>query len=320
VIVPKREEGAALLTVLLLVAVMTILCVASLEKLKLATKLSTNSAAIDQARAYALAAETVALYRIGDLIQRDGARTTLQGNWARRETNFPIDGGIATARLDDGGNCFNLNSTVIEDGQGGYLARVQGIAQFERLMRLVDVPPADASRIASATADWIDTDTIPQPNGAEDSAYRGYRTANTLMIDPSELRAVAGVRPAVYSRLRPLLCALPVPDLSLINVNTLAAEQSVLLAMLVPGLDPARAQTALQARPQNGYENDTRFWDQPALGGAPAEAKAQVKLKSRWFDLRVRIELAGAEFEENVLLDAAVRPAKLVRRSYGAPS
>ncbi|MFM9978217.1 MAG: type II secretion system minor pseudopilin GspK [Sphingomonadaceae bacterium] len=317
--VPRHEEGAALLTVLLLVAVMTILSVASLEKLKLATKLSTNGAAIDQARAYAMAAETVALYRIGDLIQRDGARTTLQGNWARRETNFPIDGGIATARLDDGGNCFNLNSTVIDDGQGGYSTRNQGIAQFERLMLLVDVPPAEASRIASATADWIDTDTIPLPNGAEDPAYRGYRTANSLMADPSELRVVAGVGAAAYSRVRPYLCALPVTDLSPININTLAAEQAILLAMLVPGLNPARAQAVIEARPQTGYENATRFWDQPALGGAPAEAKAQVSLKSRWFDLRVRIELAGAEFEEQVLLDAAVKPARLVRRSYGAP-
>ncbi|MEP6785765.1 MAG: type II secretion system minor pseudopilin GspK, partial [Sphingomonadales bacterium] len=103
------EEGAALLTVLLIVSVMAILAAAALERLKLATHLTSNGAAIEQARAYAMAAETVARYRIGDLIQRDAAKTTLEGDWAGKPTNFPIDGGIATARLDDGGNCFNLN-------------------------------------------------------------------------------------------------------------------------------------------------------------------------------------------------------------------
>lgn len=319
------EEGAALLTVLLLVAVMAVLCAASLEKLKLSTRLATNGAAIDQARSYGIAAETIALYRIGDLLQRDPSRTTLQGNWAGQAQPFPIDGGgIATAQLDDGGNCFNLNSVVVDDGQGGYLARPAGMAQFERLLTLSDVPSTSARTISAATADWIDTDSAPLPGGAEDDTYlramTPYRTANTLMIDPSELRAVAGVNQSLYSRLRPFLCALPVTDLSPININTLLPAQAPLLAMLVPGLDPARAERILIDRPQQGFESTTRFWDQPAVGGAPAEVKDQVRMATRWFTMRVMIELAGAELEEHALIDAGSRPAKLVRRSYGEAS
>jgi general secretion pathway protein K len=320
----QSEEGAALLSVLLLVAIMAILCAATLEKLKISTKLAVNSAAIDQARSYGMAAETIALYRIGDLLQRDASRTTLQGNWAGQPTEFPIDKGIATAQLDDGGNCFNLNSVVIDDGQGGYAVRPVGVAQFERLMVLLEVPTNEAHSIALATADWIDTDGIPQPGGAEDTAYAGaptpYRTANTLMIDPSELRAVAGVRGAVYAALRPFLCALPVTDLSPININTIAPKQAVLLAMLAPGIDVARAQRVIDDRPVIGWESIARFWGQPALAGAPVEATTQTQLKTRWFDLKVMIELAGAEFEQHALIDAALKPAKLVRRSYGESS
>ena len=318
------ERGAALLSVLLLVAVMAVLCAASLEKLKISTKLAINGAAIDQARSYAIAAETIALYRIGDLLQYDANRTTLQGNWAGQPTEFPIDNGIATAELDDGGNCFNLNSVAMEDGQGGYAARPGGVAQFERLMILVGIPAGQARGVAGATADWIDTDGIPGPGGAEDSAYAGavtpYRTANTLMMDPSELRAVAGVRGDVYTQLRPFLCALPVTDLSAINVNTIAPAKAVLLAMLAPGIDVARAQRVINDRPQSGFESLGRFWGQPALAGAPAEATSQTQMKTRWFELKIMIELAGAEFEEHSLIDAAIKPAKLVRRSYGEPS
>ncbi|MGO8609408.1 hypothetical protein ACC848_41335, partial [Rhizobium johnstonii] len=76
------------------------------------------------------------------------------------------------------------------------------------------------------------------PGGAEDSAYTGaatsYRTSGTLMTDISELRAVSGVTPEIYTKLRPWLCTLPVAKPSVINVNTLLPEQAPLFAMLLP--------------------------------------------------------------------------------------
>jgi general secretion pathway protein K len=318
---PPDEEGAALLSVLLLVAIIAVLAAAALDKLKLATHLAGNGIAIDQARAYAMSAETVSRFRIGDLLQRDATKTTLQGNWANTDVSFPIDGGIASARLTDSGNCFNLNSLVGTPVEGSYAVRPEGVAEFERLMELLDVPVTDALRVSIAAADWIDTDSTPQPGGAEDETYTSapvpYRAANTLMVDPSELRAVAGVTPALYTRVRPFLCALPVTDLSPVNINTLLPDQAQLLAMLVPGLDLARAKALVGARPVTGYSDLVAFWDQPGLMGTPDYAKQQVRLKTRWFGLHLLVEMDGAELEENALIDAALQPAKLVRRSYG---
>lgn len=322
----KSEEGAALLTVLLLVAVMAVLAAAALERLKLGTRLAANGAATEQARAYAMAAEAVARYRIGDLIQRDAAKTTLEGDWASRPTNFPIDGGIATARLEDGGNCFNLNGLVDQGQDGVLLARPAAIAQFARLMALAEIPPRDAETIAAAAADWIDSDTTPSPGGAEDGAYANaktaYRTANTLMADASELRAVAGVTAPFYTRIRPFLCALPVTDLTILNINTLRLDQAALLSMVLPALDPARARAALGARPQRGWDSMTSFWNLPPLTAVPptSDVANQLRLVTRWFELSVNVQLADAELENHSLIDAALKPAKLVRRSYGEPS
>jgi general secretion pathway protein K len=324
--VPPSERGAALLTVLLLVAVMAVLAAAALERLKLATHLTSNGGAIEQARSYALAAENVARFRIGDLIQRDAARTTLEGDWAGRPTNFPIDGGIATARLDDGGNCFNLNSLVDQGQDGVLIARPIAMVQFARLMTLLEIPERDASPIAAAAADWIDSDSNTLPGGAEDAAYmsreRTLRTANTLMADASELRVVAGMTPPYYARVRPYVCALPVTDLSVINVNTLRLDQTVLLSMLLPGLDAPRARQAIDARPMRGWDSLTTFWGLPPLTAIPpvTDARNQIRLATRWFDLRLNIELADAEFQETALIDAAQKPAKVVRRSYGDAS
>ena len=318
------ETGAALLSVLLLVAVMAVLCAAALEKLKLATKLATNAAAIDQARSYGLAAETIARYRIGDLLARDSIKTTLQGGWAGQPTEFPIDKGIATAAIDDGGNCFNLNALVTDDGQGGTQARPEAVAQFERLMLLLGVPGNQAAQVARASADWIDSDSAAIAGGAEDAAYAQaptpHRTGNTLMVDASELRAVAGMTADVYARLRPFICALPVSDMAAININTIPAQSAVLIAMLAPGVDVDRARRVIDERPTLGFDSVARFWEQPALAGAPVEAMAQSQLKTRWFRLSVMVELAGAEFEQHSLIDAITRPAKVVQRSYGEPS
>ncbi len=324
--IPRRsEEGAALLTVLLLVAVMAVMATTALERLQLATQLSINSAAIEQARAYGFAAETVARYRIGDLIQREAARTTLEGDWAGRATNFPIDGGVATARLDDGGNCFNLNSLVDALPGGRLVARPIAAEQFARLLVLSEVPLRDAQAIAAAAADWIDSDVVPLPGGAEDSAYTVLtpprRTAGTLMIDRSELRSVAGVTPTLYARLAPFVCALPVTDASAINVNTLRPQQAMLLAMLMPGVDVARAGAAIGQRPPTGWESLTAFFALPQLAGTALDpGRGQVRLATRWFTLALVIDLAGAELEENALLDAERKPAIVVRRSYGEAS
>ena len=57
---PDRERGAALLTVLLLVAIVAVLAGTALERLRLTTRLASNALAGEQARGYARAAEALA--------------------------------------------------------------------------------------------------------------------------------------------------------------------------------------------------------------------------------------------------------------------
>lgn len=323
----RGEQGAALLTVLLLVSVMSVLAASALERLRLSTRLTINAGAIDQARAFAIAAEGVAIARIADLVEADPARTTLVGGWHGRETRLPLPGGEAIATVRDGGNCFNLNSVVT--GTPGLpdarlLARPVGIAQFVGLMTVLGINENEARRVADSLADWIDSDETPLPAGAEDAAYAGlptpYRTANTIVADASELRAVAGVTPEIWGKLRPWVCALPVTDLSPINVNTLLPDQGALLAMLSPRtLGPAQANRLLAARPAGGFESVSAFLNEASRAGAvlPAEANGQLQVRSRWFALTLRVALAGSELDEQALIDASNAQARLVRRSWG---
>lgn len=322
---PAHERGAALLTVLLLVAVMAVVTAIAIEKLTLSTRMARNGIDADQGRALLMAGETVAAYRLGDLVTAQPGKTTLQGGWLGTPQSVPVPGGAITARVRDAGNCFNLNSLVQQQGEGGALrSNQQAILQFAALMRLVGVDPPTAAQVAVAAADWIDSDASPGPGGVEDSFYLGqeqpYRTAGGLVADPAELRLVAGVTPAIYDRLRPWLCALPMAELSPININTLLPEQAILLAMLADGRLPAdRARQLLAQRPRDGYGSLVGFWGQSALVALalPPAVTGQAKLTSRWFEVELRVDLGGNDVSETALFDAETAPARLIRRRWG---
>jgi general secretion pathway protein K len=321
---PAHEEGAALLTVLLLVAVMAALSAVALERLRLATHLATNGIALDQARAFAVGGEAVIVARIAAFAGPSVDRTTLAGNWNSRAFTIPIPGGLAVARVRDGGNCFNLNSVAEGSAANELTTRPIGGQQFVALQEALGIDRGTGTRIAAALSDWIDADTVPNPGGAEDAEYaraaRPYRTSNTLLAEASELRAVAGVTPQIYATLRPWVCALPGTQMSPINVNTLLPDQAPLLAMLLPGLiDPVRAGEVLMRRPSAGWGSTAEFWGTPTLANlpVPSEAQNQVQIKTRWFTLDLDVQLAGAQVTETALIDGGLAPPRVLLRRWG---
>ncbi|TCP37254.1 type II secretion system minor pseudopilin GspK [Sphingomonas sp. BK235] len=316
------ERGAALLTVLLLVAVISVMAASALERLRLSTRLAANAVALDAARGYAYAAETLATTRVTALLSETRDRVALAGGWSGRPFGLPIPGGTATARVTDGANCFNLNSLVARQADATYALNPASLRQFQTLMRVLRVP--DGDRVAAAAADWIDSDDAALPGGAEDGDYRGYRTAGVLMADVSELRAVRGVTPEIYRALRPYLCALPLAQRNVLNVNTLLPEQAPLLAMLMDGtLSVEAAQGVLLRRPPTGWSSVDQMWTQLSTQGGGAsqvEARQSTSVKTIWFALRVDVTLGSAELHEQGLIDARTLPVRLVTRQWGDAS
>jgi general secretion pathway protein K len=323
--IPPGERGAALLAVLLLVAVMGALAAAALERLRLSTSLAINSAALDQARSFAIGVESLLTLAVDDLIAVSPERTTLAGGWNGSTRRIPLPGGgLAEATIRDGGNCFNINSVVEGTPPALLTPRAVGAAQFAALMTMLQVPEANARQIAEGASDWADSDIDRSREGAEDQDYagaeQGYRTGNTLFAEVSELRTVSGMTAEVYERVRPWLCALPSTDLSAININTLGPEQAPLLAMLAPGqMTPDMARQVLASRPAAGWSNLVDFYAVPAIASIvlPLDVKLQPQLRTRWFELDLRVELQGAELTETALVDARIAPARVAVRRWG---
>ena len=319
---PGSERGAALLTVLMLVAVIATLAATSLDRLTVATRLAANAGIAAQGRQWLGLAEQLAAVRLEDLAAADPART-LAGSWLGqvREVRLP-DGGILRAEVRDGSNCFNLNGLARQQIDGTTVADVAAVQQLSQLFTLLGVDGTRAASIASAAADWVDSDRNPLPAGTEQADAGGdWPPANAPFADVTELGAVQGMTPDLLGLVSPFLCVLPEQAGQSINPNTLLPEQAPLIGMLAPQqLSLGAARALIAGRPAAGYASSVAFWQASGIapGALPPGAAEQVRLKTRWFELRAVVRNSGQSLGSTSLLDLREKGARIVRRRYGS--
>ncbi len=305
-----HERGVALLIVLLLVTIMSTVAVAVTDDLRFAARRTANIRLASQASWYALGAETMARQVLWQSWKVNPNRSTLNDPWARQDVVFPIDGGSISGRITDGGTCFNLNSVVERGPTGLYVRSETGRTQYVALLTALEFDRRLSTALASALIDWIDSDGASSDDGAEDETYGSrnvpYRTAATLLAEPSELRAIAGYTEEVYGRLRPVVCALPAVDLSRININTIGVRQAPLVMMLAGGeLRLAEVQRLIENRPAGGFPSVESFLALDVFSGLEINeaTRGQFVLRSTYFDVHSTVQYHGAHFAMNTLLE-----------------
>ena len=214
---PARQKGLALITAMLVVAIAaTTAAYLSLDQqiwLRQAQNLSDRAQA-EVVRAAALDWAIIILMKDAkDNPQSDD----LTENWAKPLPALPVEGGQITGQITDALGLFNINNLV----RGGNPS-APDIGAFKHLLQSLSIDP----NLTDAVVDWIDTDSITLPNGAEDIEYlqmkTPYRAANQLMQSVDELRLVRGFTPDIVEKLRPWITALPQP--TAININTASKE------------------------------------------------------------------------------------------------
>ncbi len=317
----RDERGMALITVLMLVAVMGALTAATLEVMSRSVAMAANGRSAMQARHYARGAALIVAERIAALKTASPDRLTLAGGWSDTPVTVPTATGSITMTLMDGSHCFNLNSVVRGAPPASLMIHPLGVEQFIALAQAVGVDAARARANAMALVDYLDSDPFPQGGGGEDEVYQGeYLTPNGLIAHPSELRAVAGVRPQDYEALSPYLCALPTTDMLPINANTLSLEDAPLVAMLAPGqITATQARAAVTARPEAGWPDRAAFWSRLTQAGVtpPSDALNQIVMTSDLFRAHIRAEDSGFSVEETVLMKAEGERIDVVQRIWG---
>jgi len=211
--------------------------------------------------------------------------------WALRLPPMPVDNGTLEGYIDDQQGAFNLNN-LVKDGK----VNLAQLARFRRLLSILALPPA----LADALADWIDTDSEPQPqDGAEDGYYLSlqppYLAANRPLTDVAELALVRGFDGNVRARLRPFVTALP--RFTAVNVNTASPE---VLAAVVEGLDLDGARALTAQRERAYFRGCPDFFSQ--LPNGLTAAAEDITVSSDYFMATLHVTTGGAEARGTALL------------------
>lgn len=303
----KHERGAALITVMLIVAVMSAVALSVMDDIRYSVRRATNVQLRDQAMWYAMGAERLAAAAIEQDRRASEERSMLAAG-AGRDLYFDIEGGAISGALRDASNCFNINS-LTENAEGGRSISAANAARYQRLLTALEFNSGEAAALTAAAVDWIDTDNAPLGDGAEDSYYASlpapHRTANTLFAEVEELRGVRGYGEEIFQRIRPHVCAHPNESASPLNVNTLRPGQGPLLVMAVgAGLDAEAAERVIAERPDTGYGDLEQFWarDEISRIKQAEDARELIGVRTDYYTLNARVVHFGAEFSLSTLL------------------
>lgn len=277
----KSERGAALLTVLFLVAILSVIAIATTE----ATLKALDRGAVADYRArvdwQVSGAEEAGRLAVQAIQAATEGALTAELVELQDPFVYAAGGASITAELSDATNCFNLNALgelEIDDERG------PGALLYLDLLGRLGFSESEAEGLADSLGDWIDADQDPRLSGAEDYYYAAlrqpYRTSGHPLAEVSELRAIQGYTQEVYEQLAPLVCARPGTDVGPFNLNTMTLEEAPLLAMLFgEQLTLQAAFDILASRPLGGWPNLETF--------------VEIEAVSRIAPETVRLDLAG---------------------------
>jgi len=283
-----RQRGVALITAIVVVAIATVLAVRIGTRAALDLRRTAGLVALDQGWHVALGAEAWAAEVLNEDAEDAPEFDDLSEAWAQPIPPLPIDGGEVRGALEDMQGRFNLNSLVTARGDE---IDPDALERFKRLLALVGAQP----RWAALMADWIDNDTIPNPEGAEDGTYLSqnppYRTANRLVATTTEMMALPGMTREEFDRIRPYVTALPVGTL----INVCTAKGPVLAALTESAIDFGSEELLGQNRKEGCWPTKNVLEGQISRDVWPA-LQPKLSETSDWFRAVTAVRIGTSEF------------------------
>jgi len=321
----KKQRGVALISVLLAVALCTILAAEMLTEQSLQVKRVQNLFQRQQAYWYALGSEQFVKSLIAKTAKDDKGVFNLEQNWAMENMSFPVDDGLIEGEIQDLHACFNLNS--LHNESWDETKRDNHKKLFIRYLTSLELTSELSEEdLANNVVDWLDPDDYPTGAvGYDGDMYASldfpYLAANSNFASESELRLVYGFDVQLMTQLKDKFCVIPDSQLFEINVNTLTEDDADLLAATLD-VDKSKAESIISARPDEGFEKVDDFWDLKEVAELKNLAtldRSQFTVKSKFFKLVTNAHYNDVRFDlTSVLqLDEQYEVHVLARRFGG---
>lgn len=322
----RKQRGVALIIVLLLLAVMVSIAASMADRLFGQFRRASNQLNYQQAYWYSVGAEALAEAGLKQSF-RDSDTINLSQPWALEEQTYPLDYGTLKGRLVDKQACFNLNALAAVTDQPSSSSSPYLVEVFQRLLEELEVENYQAETISQSLWEYLDSNDVSNSSaGVEDSYYESispaYLTANSMLSDSSELRAVNQVSGEAMQKVLPYVCAIPTSDFRL-NVNTLQPDQAELLsALFYPHLATSEAKKLLDNRPFDGWTTVDEMLSEGAFSGIDEkvlkQAKGYLAVTSAYFEMDVEIVVDDSRVRvRSLLFSNNQETATVIRRRFG---
>lgn len=303
---PSSERGIALITVMLVLAVVTVALVSMSSNRQMDIRRTENQLRAIQAWEYVYGLEVWAegLLRADFADNKNDALTDL---WSK-PLSMPIPEGNFDAGITELQGRINLNNLLV-DGE----ASDDDVQRLKRLFSNLDIKP----ELVDAMLDWIDADmNIRYPHGAEDETYTKlsppYRSANSPFSDVSELLRVQGFTLKDYEKLLPYIYV--TESYEQLNVNTASA---VVLRAMAGDIKKDQAESIFRASGKP-FEKVEDFLKDEAMAGISVN-KTSLSVTSNHFLLSGQIDMGKNGLAFQSLLkrnkDGVVTVVRRMRRS-----
>jgi general secretion pathway protein K len=212
--------------------------------------------------------------------------------WAMPLPATPVENGSVEGRIVDAQGMLNVNNLA----SGGQSAPERH--RFTRLFEALRVAPSTLA----AMIDWVDSDSVEEPGGAENAWYQRMAQPGLAPDMPAtrieELGDVRGMTATVLGGLIRYVTALP-GDTPL-NVNTAAAE---LLAASVDGVDAAALAGFVASRAQRPFTSVAEFRQRLPAGATLVGTDSMYTTKSRYFLVSVTARQGDTIARARALVD-----------------
>ena len=290
-----RQRGLALITVLLIFAIVSMLAVAMIDRQSTDVQRSGTMLALQQARSYVFGAEQAVKTGLYLDWKNDKEIDHLNEEWAQERT-FPLSPGLARISIADAMGRFNLNSLSV--------AASNKATQKTRFTNLLNMLGLDIA-LADTLSRWMDETS--QDDDRYQSMEPPYKAAYQGCKHSSELLLLEGMDMVSFRKLEPYVACLPIT--AQLNVNTASA---MVLASLDAGLSLADGEAIVSARGDKGFKTVDDFWSlsqiepftrnndnngntNTPVSDAPVTKarwdKTDFSVKSEYFEIFIRVEL-----------------------------
>jgi general secretion pathway protein K len=273
---PDAERGWALVSVLWIVAILSMLAAAG-QALTL-TSYKTEHRAQDAARAGSDLDAVVARAAAGITDPLLSERWRVDGE----PRDFAFDGLTIRVSVQDQLGCIDLNTA--------------DISMLRQLLQSQGLDPAASDALADKILDWRNPSNLRSLHGATDADYAAaglpYRERHGAFQSVDELKLVLGMTPELFAKLRPALTVYTHRP----GFDSNYAPRAALMALYFN--DPKAMETVMEAR-----ANGSGLQSNNPNSVPPGILSPSISVGGRAFAVDATVMLRGKRFERHAVIE-----------------